>query len=751
MKRCPTCRRDYYDDSLRFCLDDGSALLEGPAASDTPTLILNTSVSAAVSHVALGEVDPAESFDRSVIIRSLLNSSELLVGRSAEIRDISDLIMNDDVRLLTLTGTGGTGKTMLAKEVGGRLSEEFPAGVIFVELESVNDPVMVGPAIAHALGFNETGTKTISELLFLKLQERAMLLILDNFEQVITAGVEMASLLRAAPRVKILVTSREPLKLSIEREYRVPPLSLPFFTKGDSVSNLMTFDAVQLFVERAKRARPDFELNDENASAVAKICSKLDGLPLALELAASRTRVLSPDEILDKLDDRLALLTGGSRDLPGRQQTMRAAIEWSFELLSEDERISLTRLAVFEGGFSFKAAETIASCKYDTLDLITALTEKSLLMSRQTKGGEVRFWMLQTVRDYALEMLVESGEHEQLRREHADLFLGFVQKASPNLRSFETATWLDRLETDNDNLRAALRWSIINEPQTAAEIAASMSEFWTMHGHIREAEHWLQKILENYHEKETLLRWEILTALGIIKQFRGDLSSALSVHMEALKIARGIDSKTHIGKSLRGIAAVEYIRSDFTAAREHTEEALAICRSIDDQFGAAAALARFGDLALAESDFEEASVRTAEALEIFRKLGYVQGVAAKLSNLGAVELLKGNHERAESILRESLESSLKIGDITIARLVIDGFAALKCLEGNFVSSARLSGYGAKLAGSLGIESEPAEVTLRESYMGTLLSSITKDDFSSAYADGEKMSLEEASRLALSGE
>jgi predicted ATPase len=709
---------------------------------------MNASATAVAPPIARPDANQFESFDYSLSISALLRTSEALVGRQTEIREISELIANDEIRLLTLTGTGGTGKTRLAKEIGNLLASNFPAGVVFVELEAVNDASMIGPAIAHALGFNETGTKTISELLSLKLHDRPMLLILDNFEQVISGGVHVAELLRAIPGIKILATSREPLKLSIEREYRVPPLALPTFGEVDDTPSLLKFESVQLFVERAKRARPDFELNSENASDVAAICKKLDGLPLAIELAAARARVLSAREILARLDDRLSLLTGGSRDLPDRQQTMRAAIEWSFDLLSDAERDVLAKLAVFEGGFSFKAAEAVMQGEAGMLDLITSLAEKNLLMSKQTSAGDIRFWMLQVVRDYSLEMLAQTGDETRLHRAHAEFFLGFVKKVSPKLLSIETARWLERLETEHDNIRAALRWSLRHDPAIAAGITAPMAELWTMHGHIREAEHWFHRVLESYHEKETAIRWELLTGLGIIKQFRGDLDAAAGLYREALEIARANKNDSHIAKSLRGIAAVEYIQSDFSAARMHTNEACEISHSIGDDFGKAASLARLGDIAFSEGDLENAALHTGRSLEIFRELGYVQGIAAKLSNLGAVKILQEKYGEAESTLRESLETSLEIGDITIARLVIDGFAALKTTQGELSVAARLSGFAAKLAGSLGIEGEPAEIRLRDFYIRKLRAGIGESKFAEAYLQGERMTLAEAAASAL---
>ena len=745
MKRCPQCRRDFYDDSLLFCVDDGTALLEGPAASEVRTVVMG-GVTPFADLPTERQPQLSDLYKISVS-DSQTSGGEPIVGRAKELAEIAELLQNDDVRSVTLTGIGGTGKTRLAKEVGRRVRASFPGGVFLVELQAVNDPEMVTPAIAHALGIYEEGAKSVSEILSLTLRDQQALLILDNFEQVISAGVHIASLVRTSPKLKLLVTSREPLKLSIEREYRVPPLGVPTNGNNLNASELLEFDAIQLFVERAKKVSPEFELTDENSSAVTAICNSLDGLPLALELAAARTRVLSANEILSRLDDRLALLTGGSRDLPGRQQTMRAAIEWSCDLLDENERRVLAALSVFEGGFSFKAAEAVVAEGIDTLDIITALNEKSLLMSKRAAGGELRFWMLQIVRDYAADLLSRSGEEESLRRRHAEYFHSLARDAEPKLRTPETVQWLDLLETEHNNVRAALRWSIENDPELAVGIAASISEFWTVHGHIREAEHWLDEVLNRYNSRNSEVRWTVQTALGTIKQFRGEIARSSELYADALETARALNDQLRIARSLRGIAANAYIDCDFESALQHTGEALELSRSLGDEFGTAAALARLGDIALAQGNNDEAVQFTSESLELFRKLGYVQGITAKLSNLAAAEIMRGNLQSAESSLSESLELCLKIGDTTITQLVLDGFAALRTAEGKYVDAARISGATGKMVESLGVLVQPADERVRAFYLEELDKVLDAAELAKARAEGERMSLEDVAALA----
>jgi non-specific serine/threonine protein kinase len=762
MKRCPECRRDYYDDSLLYCLDDGSLLLDGPAASDAETAILQRPLQRGTAPRL--SVENTSRAGLTVVSGDLLiDSKDLwrgpLIGRREQIAEVSELLGSDSTRLITLTGTGGTGKTRLAVEIARRMRERFPDGVVLVELSALNDPALIIPAIAHALAINETDPRPPFNALVDTLNGRSVLLILDNFEQVIDAGVDVAQLLKAAPELKILVTSREPLRISSEIEYPVPPLALPSPTVGASVAELLQFEAVQLFVERARQARPDFEVTDETAASVAAICCKLDGLPLALELAAARARILSPPEILSRLEKRLKLLTGGSRDLPGRQQTMRAAIEWSYDLLNEIERDVFARLSVFEGGFSFSEAEAIISVadllspsdagdeNIELLDVVTSLNEKSLLLAEKPTAGNRRFRMLEVVRDFASELLVERGDAAAVHRLHADYFLGLAEEAGPHLRSAGSPEWFKRLETEHDNIRAAVRWGLQNDPETAARIAASMRFLWVTHGHIREGKHWLEEILNRSADLSPALRWELLTGLGNMNQFQGYLETAGEIYLQSLDEGRRSNDKRQIAQSLRGIAAVEYIQLSFSSAREWVNEALEVSRSTGDEFGAAASLARLGDIALAEGNASESRRWTGESLDIFRRLGYQQGIASKAGNLGAAEYLDGDIASARLHMRECLDTTLAIGDEIDTRNVFDGFAALALNQGDLANAARLAGAAETRGEVIGYTLEPAELHFRDIYLGEIRSAMTEQDFAEAYADGRKLPVAEAVDLA----
>ncbi|MBA3694597.1 MAG: protein kinase, partial [Acidobacteria bacterium] len=441
-----------------------------------------------------------------------------IVGREKESAEIRGLLQRTDVRLVTMTGVGGTGKTSLAKVVARQMLTEFTDGVFFVELAAIKNPDLVISTIAQPLGVKEAGGKPILEVLKDYLRDKQMLLVVDNFEQVIEAAPQIAELLSAANRLKILITSRSLLRLSAEREFIVPPLSLPSESKYVSVDELSNYEAIKLFVERARNTKPNFTLSQQNAQTVAEICNRLEGLPLAIELAAARIKFLSPQAILTKLENRLKLLTGGARDLPARQQTMRGAVEWSYDLLTEEEKCLFRHLAVFAGGFTFEAAEAVAGCHFsaagkeemiseqetleieqltiDTFDGVTSLVDKSLLVSKEQANGETRFRMLEVVREYALELLETRGEAEAMRRSHAEYFLALGEEAEPHLQSAQSVEWLNRLEEEHDNLRAALQWSLDRDAAIAARLAAGIWRLWTFHSYLTEGRGWLEAALE---------------------------------------------------------------------------------------------------------------------------------------------------------------------------------------------------------------------------------------------------------------
>ena len=417
------------------------------------------------------------------------------LGRAREIADVAALLERS--RLLTLTGPGGTGKTRLSLEVAGRALGTYAAGVFFVELESINEAALVPATIAQALGLPDRGGRSSVDRLIDAIGEKRMLLVLDNFEQVVAAGPAIAALLAACRNLTVLTSTRSVLHISGEQEYAVPPLGLPDAANLPPLARLGEYEAVALFIERARSVKPDFELTDQNAAAVAEICVRLDGLPLAIELAAARIRILSPQAMLGRLEDRLGLLAGGARDLPERQQTLRGAIAWSHEMLDDDDRSLFALLSVFVGGAGLDAIERVCgSGTSDLLSTLGSLVEKSLVRQMDGVDGQPRFGMLETIREFAIERAVAGGRWDSLRSEHAQHFLALAEEASSHVMGSDKRDWLDRLEEDHDNLRAAIGWSIeMSAPDLALRLGSTLWRFWQMRGYLAEGLERLEQIL----------------------------------------------------------------------------------------------------------------------------------------------------------------------------------------------------------------------------------------------------------------
>lgn len=619
-----------------------------------------------------------------------------LIGREPEVAEVAKRI-REGTRLLTLTGSGGTGKTRLALRVAESLTDEFEDGVFLVPLASVGDHRLVAPSIVKALGLDGEGESSPSGRVKEYLRGKETLLVLDNFEHVLDGATLASELLSACPKLKVLATSRSLLHLYGEQEHPVPPLSLPESDAGHSIEELSGCESVRLFVERARDVKFGFALTDGNASDIAEICRRLDRLPLAIELAAARVRMLSPGGVLRRLDDRMKLLAGGARDLPERHQSLRGAIAWSHDLLGKHEKFIFRRLAVFSGGCTPEAARKVCGFEAgtDMYGELRSLEDKSLIHHEETPDGEPRFTMLETIREYASEKLEESaeadesekssanGEAEEARLRHAEHFLAFAEAGNVELRGPRQAGWMAALERDHDNVRAALSWSL-EEPGRAAialRISGAMGWFWDIGGHMEEGWRWLRESLEKASDAPDGARAAALNGAGYISMNLGHLDRADSLLEEALDIGRRLGGKSIAATSLMWLGMVALYRGDAPRAEERFAQSLEIFRGAGDEWGCAGAATLLGGVVCERGDSDRGRSLLEEALGIYRGIGDDIGAGAGLNNLGLIALFSGDYEGASSYLEESIVICRRLGNKWYPAAGLCGLGHAKLLAG----------------------------------------------------------------------
>ena len=673
------------------------------------------------------------------------------IGREEVIREVQEALQA--TRLLTLTGAGGTGKTRLALEVAHRELPAFPDGVWFVDLSTITDPSVVPTEIAIALDLTRDPGASVFECLEAHLRDRTLLLVLDNFEQVLDAALGVEHLLSHASGLKVIVTSRSVLSVYGEHEYPVPPLRLPERDQSPGLDTLTQSEAISLFLDRARAVRPDFELTEENAQVVAEICRKLDGLPLAIELAAVRMNVLTPQTILPRLDERLSLLTSGPRSHPERQRTLRGAIDWSYQLLEESERRLFARLATFWGGGTLEAIEEVADSDLSgsVLDLLGDLVDNSLLRRTETSGGEIRFQMLETIREFATERLEAEPNAAEVREGHARYYLALAIQAEPHLIGADQKEWLDRCDREHDNIRAALAWSIqAGEVRAGQEAAGALWRFWHQRGQLPEGRRKLEHLLRaSGGEGRTPERFKALTGAGGMAYWQNDYPATQRFYKEALEIAQELNDPRSIAEGLFNLSFIDRIRDDVEEGMTKLRRVLEMARSIDERQLAADSLFLLGSHEIREGRPEDGFPMLEEALTIFRELGNLFATADSLSGLGSYYRFIGESEAATAAQRQALEIFVEVGNAIGIAMVLEEMAMTETMDGRHEKALRLAGAADALKEQMG-GGPPAELMRSAESLDESRRNLDPETAERVWNEGRDMSPDKAVAYALEG-
>jgi predicted ATPase len=631
------------------------------------------------------------------------------IGREREIAEIEERMKQ--ARLLTLTGAAGSGKTRLAIRVASKLADDFTDGVCWVELAALSDPALMPQTIAAMLGVREQPNRALTETLRDYLRPRQILLIFDNCEHLVAACAVLAdALLRACPGLKLLTTSRQSLGVNGEAIWPVPPMSIPNAIGSSPAEELIRFEAARLFIERASAVRPRFALTEQNAPVVAQVCRRLDGIPLAIELAAARLKALSVEEIAARLGDCFRLLTVGGRTEVPRHQTLRAAVDWSHDLLTEPERALMRRLSVFAGDFTLEAAQAVFGCGLqgeggeDALDLLSSLVDKSLVVVAAERAGESRYRLLETMRQYGRERLSESGETVEVQLRHLSFFLKLAEMIEPEINTGERDLWLARLESEQGNLRAALHYAAeLGEMESKLRLAGSLFWFWFHRGYWSEGSEWLKasRLLSEAHGVSKRARAKALFGEGTLAWAQGDAGVACSQLVESVAVWRELDDPLGLAYALQFLGMSAIGQGDVMQARALEEESVAIFRTGADQFGLATSLASLGVALLIQGDYVAAQSYLEESVIVFRAMGDEWGVALPLRNLGIAALRQGDYGQAAEFARESLRALRGPQEKWFISRSLETLAEALAMQGDCARAARLFGASEAMREEIG--------------------------------------------------
>jgi predicted ATPase/class 3 adenylate cyclase len=686
-------------------------------------------------------------------IRSLETPTNLptqrtsFVGREREVARVKDLLRGTG--LLTLTGAGGSGKTRLALQAARELLGDYRDGVYVAELGPITDPRLVVSTIADAVGARAEGQRTLLATLLDHVRDRELLLIADNFEQVLEAAPVVAALLDAAPRLRVLATSREPLHVRGEQELAVQPLDVP--GPDARPAELERSEAVALFVQRAAAVDPSFGLTEESTSAVAELCRRLDGLPLAIELAASRVKLLSPAAMLERLEHRLELLTGGPIDLPTRQRTLRETIAWSHELLDDAERNLFRRLSVFAGGWSLEAAEAAASPEpeADSLAILGSLVDKSLVL--RVAGDVPRFRMLETIREFGLEQLEAAGDAAATRDRHAAFFLALAEEAEPHLRSVDQKRWLDRLEEEHDNVRAALRWSIdVSDAATALRLIGAVWRFWHLHSHLADGRRWAEEVLALPGAAgRTRDRIRGLTAFGGVTYWQQDVPAFRRAYEQALAIATELPDPAEVAEQTYNLSFALALEGDFEGMIAVINRCRALFEGLGNRRGVADCLWILGIAARIGGDLDQSRSLEAESIRIHREIGDRFGGTVALYALGRTAMEQGDLDVAEASFLEALANDAAVGNRTGIGVILDNLAAKARVEGDHLRALRIGGASEAIKEAAGAQAPPAFLDLPD-LREEARQAIGEAAIAAAWNEGRAMTLEQAVSYARQG-